>query len=120
GGGRRVAPLVRGLLELARMSRREFAVQLEDIDLAEVAREAVLRYEQEARAGSVELEAVTHGPAPARGDLDRALQVVSNLVENALRSTPAGGSVRVRVEPGLIAVEDTGTGLPVEDVPRAF
>ena len=43
--------------------------------------------------------------APALGDHDRLLQVVSNLVENALRSTPEGGTVRVRAEPGLIAVE---------------
>ncbi len=118
--GRRLERLVRDLLDLARMNRREFAVRLEDIDLANVAHEAVLRYEQEARAGGVELEAVADGAAPARGDPDRALQVVSNLVENALRSTPRGGSVRVRAEPGLIAVEDTGTGLPVEDQPRAF
>ena len=117
---RRLERLVRDLLDLARINRREFAVHVDDIDLAEVAGEAVRRYEQEARAGGVELEAVSEGTAPARGDLDRALQVVSNLVENALRSTPAGGSVRVSAEPGLIAVEDTGTGLPAEDLERAF
>jgi len=52
--------------------------------------------------------------------MDRVLQVVSNLVENALRSTPAGGSVQVRAEPGLLVVEDTGVGLAPEDVPHAF
>jgi two-component system OmpR family sensor kinase len=117
---RRLERLVRDLLDLARINRREFAVRVEDVDLAEVAREAVRRYEQEARAGGVELEALAEGAAPARGDRDRALQVVSNLVENALRSTPAGGSVRVRAEPGVIAVEDTGTGLPAQEIERAF
>jgi two-component system OmpR family sensor kinase len=117
---RRLERLVRDLLDLARMNRREFAVHRERIDLGDVAREAVRRYEQEALACGVELEAVTDGPAPAEADPDRALQVVSNLVENALRSTPAGGSVRVRAEPGLLAVEDTGRGLPPEELPRAF
>ena len=49
--------------------------------------------------------------APAIGDADRTLQIVSNLVENALRMTPAGGSVRIVTEPGSIRVEDTGPGL---------
>ncbi len=117
---RRLERLVRDLLDLARMNRREFAVHREAIDLAEVAREAVRRYEAEARACGVELEAAAPEPAPAEGDPDRALQVVSNLVENAMRSTPPGGSVRVRAEAGLLAVEDTGRGLPPEDLPRAF
>ena len=117
---RRLERLVRDLLDLARINRREFAVSLGEVDLAEVAREAVRRYEQEARAAGVELEAESDAAAPARGDHDRVLQIVSNLVENALRSTPRGGSVRVRAEPGSIAVADTGTGLPAEDLERAF
>jgi signal transduction histidine kinase len=48
------------------------------------------------------------------------LQVVSNLVENALRLTPPGGEVRVVTEPGLLRVEDTGPGLEVGDHERAF
>lgn len=117
---RRLERLVHDLLDLARMNRAEFAVHRRPIDLAEVGREAVRRYEPEARACGVELEAVCSDPAPAEGDADRVLQVVSNLVENALRSTPAGGSVRVRAEPGRLAVEDTGTGLRPEDLPHAF
>ncbi len=117
---RRLERLVRDLLDLARMNRREFVVHRERVDLAAVAREVVRRSEAEARALGVELEATGAESAPAQGDLDRLLQVVSNLVENALRSTPPGGSVRVRVHPGELAVEDTGVGLAPEDVPHAF
>jgi signal transduction histidine kinase len=46
--------------------------------------------------------------------------VASNLVENALRLTPAGGVVRVLAYPGMLVVEDTGPGLGPEDVARAF
>jgi two-component system sensor histidine kinase BaeS len=48
------------------------------------------------------------------------LQVVSNLVENALRLTPAGGEVRIVTGPGLLRVEDTGPGLEDADRDRAF
>ena len=52
--------------------------------------------------------------------LDRVLQVLSNLIENALRSTPAGGRVTVAAGPGEVRVADTGPGLAPEDLPRAF
>jgi signal transduction histidine kinase len=48
------------------------------------------------------------------------LQIVSNLVENALRLTPAGGTVRIVTAPGELRVEDTGPGLKAEELPRAF
>jgi len=117
---RRLERLVRDLLDLARMNRREFAVHREQVDLGDVGREAVRRYEAEARASGVELEAIAPDWAPALGDPDRVLQVVSNLVENALRSTLPGGSVHVRARPGVIEVVDTGVGLAPEDVPHAF
>ena len=88
--GRRLERLVRDLLDLARMNRREFAIHREQVDLAEVGREAVRRYEGEARASGVEPDAVASEDAGAIADPDRVLQVVSNLVENALRSTPPG------------------------------
>jgi signal transduction histidine kinase len=53
-------------------------------------------------------------------DHDRVLQVVSNLIENALRETPPDGSVTVQSAAGRIAVADTGPGLDALDLPRAF
>ncbi|MFN2467768.1 MAG: sensor histidine kinase [Gaiellaceae bacterium] len=116
----RLERLVRDLLDLARMNRSEFTVNREPIDLGDAAREAVRRYEVEARSFGISLEATAARPSPALADLDRVLQVISNLVENALRSTPPGGLVRVRAEPGVVVVEDTGRGLPEDELPRAF
>jgi two-component system sensor histidine kinase BaeS len=116
----RLERLVGDLLDLARMNRSEFSVRREPIDLAAVVRAAVQRYEQQARTFGLELDAVADGVAPALGDADRVLQIASNLVENALRLTPPGGSVRVIAEPGLLAVEDTGPGLKPEELPHAF
>ncbi len=117
---RRLERLVHDLLDLARMNRTDFSVHNSEIDLGEVAEDAGRRYEQQAESFGVELNAVVAGPAPAIGDADRVLQVVSNLVENALRLTPPGGEVRVVALPGVLRVEDTGPGLEEADTERAF
>jgi two-component system, OmpR family, sensor kinase len=116
----RLERLVRDLLDLARMNKSEFSVHSELIDLAGVAREVATRYDAQSRAFDVTLEAFAPVPAPAIGDADRTVQIVSNLVENALRVTPPGGAVRIVAEEGKVAVEDTGPGLQPEEVPRAF
>jgi two-component system sensor histidine kinase BaeS len=116
----RLGRLVGDLLDLARLNTTGFSIHPTDIDLAEVAEDAVRRYEHQAHDFGVSLVAVCDGPAPATADADRVLQVVSNLVENALRLTPAGGEVRVVTAPGLLQVEDTGPGLAGGDRERAF
>jgi two-component system sensor histidine kinase BaeS len=116
---RRLERLVQDLLDIARMKRHAFAVHREEVDLAETARDAGRRYAAQAQAFGLRLEVDAPAAAPARGDSDRVLQVVSNLVENALRCTPAG-EVRVKARPGLLEVSDTGPGLPADELPRAF
>ena len=115
----RLERLVRDLLDLARMNRAEFSVRSEPVDLAETAREAVGRHEGSAREFGVELRA---GGVEAwvEGDSDRLLQVASNLVENALRETPAGGSVTVIAAAGTLIVADTGPGIATDDLPHVF
>jgi len=116
----RLERLVRDLLDLARMNRTDFSVQITEIDLAEVAEDAVRRYEQQAAAFGVGLTVDSGASAPAFGDADRVLQVVSNLLENALRLAPPGGEVRVVARPGFVRVEDTGPGLRPEEREHAF
>ena len=117
---KRLERLVGDLLDLARMRKAEFSVRREPIDLRAIAQETLRRYEGQAREFGVTLEADGAATAPATGDADRTLQIVSNLVENALRLTPAGGSVRIVAEPGSIRVEDTGPGLQPEELGQAF
>ncbi|MGN6797467.1 MAG: ATP-binding protein [Gaiellaceae bacterium] len=115
----RLERLVRDLLDLARMNRSEFSVRSEPVDLAEIAREVARRHEPIARGLSVDLRAVAD-EAWVMGDGDRILQVASNLVENALRETPTGGSVTVEADGARLVVSDTGPGIPAEDLPHAF
>jgi two-component system OmpR family sensor kinase len=116
----RLERLVQDLLDLARLNRSEFSIRSEPIDLADAVHEVVRRYAVQARAFGVALEAVADMAAPAVGDGDRVLQVVSNLVENALRLTPSGGFVRVHARPGTVEVEDSGPGLRPDELTRAF
>ena len=122
----RLERLVQDLLDLARLGRADFAVAHEPVDLAAVADAAVRRLGVRARELGVELVAAGEAPECGLGDADRLLQAVSNLIENALRLTPAGGMVTVRSggaergEGTLIEVCDTGPGLEQADLGRAF
>jgi two-component system sensor histidine kinase BaeS len=116
----RLERLVGDLLDLGRLNRSEFAVHPSEVDLWEVAAEAVQRFEAQAAGFGVGLGLDGERPSPAFADADRVLQVVSNLVENALRVTPPHGRVRIVVSPGRLAVEDTGPGLEQEELEHAF
>jgi len=116
----RLERLVGDLLDLARLNRSEFSIETRLIDLGDPAREAVRRYAAQAREFGVSLELDADAPARALADSDRVLQIVSNLVENALRLASAGGRIRVVVAGSTLAVLDTGPGLLPEELPRAF
>jgi two-component system, OmpR family, sensor kinase len=118
----RLERLVADLLDLARLGREGFAVERRPVDLAAISRAAVERHLPRARELGVRLAGGgTNGAAAwGIGDEGRLLQAVSNLIENALRLTPAGGAVTVCAAAGEIAVVDTGPGLATEDLPRAF
>ena len=116
----RLRRLVGDLLDLARLNQRTFAVGSQTIDLAEIAREAAARYAAQAAKPGISLVADGASGAFAQGDRDRVLQALSNLVENALRCTPSGGSVTVTAKAGTLIVEDTGPGLDAAELPRAF
>jgi len=116
----RLQQLVFDLLDLARLGRAGFAVEHRPVDLAAIGAAAVRRHLPRAQELGVALTATGDDDAWGIGDDGRLLQATSNLVENALRMTPAGGSVEVRSAPGAIAVRDTGPGLAAEDLPRAF
>lgn len=117
---RRLERLVGDLLDLARLRRRSFTVRSEQIALGEVVVVAHERHAAAARRFGVELETLTSVDAIALADPDRLLQALSNLVENALRSTPSGESVRIVAGPGRVEVVDDGPGLAEHDLPHAF
>jgi two-component system sensor histidine kinase BaeS len=117
---KRLERLVHDLLDLARLNQRAFTVTPTQVDLAELVAEACARHEDEARRVGVALVEEAAEPVPATADPDRVVQVLSNLIENAVRTTPADGTVTVAAEHGSVRVSDTGPGLEPDDLPRAF
>jgi two-component system, OmpR family, sensor histidine kinase BaeS len=95
-------------------------------DLEEIARDAVASFQAQAGAAGVHLRVQAEaGMPPAELDPERIRQVLNNLLSNALRYTPRGGTVLVRCfhdDAAHIAfsVEDTGRGIPPSELPRIF
>jgi signal transduction histidine kinase len=117
---RRLQRLVQDLLELARVGRAGFTVEHDPLDLGAVVAGVVDRHRPRADELGVALSVNVAEHADGIGDADRLLQATSNLIENALRVTPAGGTVIVHAAAGRITVSDTGPGLREEELGRAF
>lgn len=121
---KRLSRLVEDLMLLARLEAREFTLRTEAVDLG--AHIAGVAEEFRARAGeaAVRLAIEVEPTGPVEADPVRIAQVVSNLIENALRYAPEGGRVDVvvRAAPGetRIEVADNGPGIEAEDLPRVF
>ena len=116
----RLERLIADLINLARLDQRRFDIRLDTVDLGEIARESAARHAARARDLGVRIELEEAGHAPASADPDRLLQVVSNLVENALRCTPRGGTVTIATTAGELRVKDTGPGIAPDEIPHAF
>lgn len=116
----RLERLLADLLDLARLRRAGFAVAHEPVDLARIVQQATQRHLPQARELGVDLQGSARADCWVEGDEDRILQAVSNLIENALRLIPAGGTVEVHADRGALTVRDTGPGLEAQDIPRAF
>jgi PAS domain S-box-containing protein len=121
--GRRLLALVDDLLLVARIGSSRVELEREACDLAAVLHHCVASARPRAEAKGVAL-ALEAEPLPLHGDTQRLAQVFDNLISNALKFTPEGGSVTVRgrVEGGVVVaeVEDTGIGIPPAEQDRVF
>jgi signal transduction histidine kinase len=117
--------LIRELLDLSRMDAGRFQVELRPEPLEPIVEEALAILAPVAQERGVSL-AVSGGPlaGPVPCDRERILQVLSNLLGNALSFAPRGGRVDLRLSLGereaAVAVHDDGPGIPPEDLPHVF
>ena len=121
----RVLRLVQELLDLSRIESGQVPMQQDDVDLRELFEHVGEVFALRAEESGVALNVDVNGIAHIRGDFDRLEQVMNNLLDNALRHTPNGGSVRVGcrdLQPGTlqVTVTDTGPGIPPADLPHLF
>lgn len=120
----RLVRLSRSLDALAEGDAGTNPPRIEELDLAAAVRSAIdLAAPSIDRAG-LRLMVEVPDSLPARADPDRLAQVLANLLSNAVRYTPGGGSITIRAErrPAdvLISVANTGEGIPSEDLERVF
>jgi signal transduction histidine kinase len=123
--GRHLLALVDDLVDLQAVERPEFRPEIEAIDLADIARRAAGLLGVRAGDRGVRIDAPGAGEnLPAIGDFTRALQIMMNLITNAVRYTPEGGQVWVRTEQegdlAAIIVADQGKGIAEADQDRIF
>ncbi|MDQ2873184.1 MAG: cell wall metabolism sensor histidine kinase WalK, partial [Candidatus Eremiobacteraeota bacterium] len=120
----RLVALVQRLLEQARAESGAMNLDIAEVDLESVVRPIVGSFEPQAAAKGIALELSAERPIVIEADSQRLSQVLVNLIDNAMRFTPAGGSVVTTIEVSggyaLISVSDTGIGIPYKDLPHVF
>lgn len=122
--GRRLTRIVEDLFMLARADAGQYQVRLSDFYLDEVVGESVRALRSLAAQRRVEMRYETSGELPLRADEALIRRMVVNLLDNAIKYTPANGTVDVtcvrRGSQYLLTVADTGIGIPSEAQPHVF
>jgi signal transduction histidine kinase len=120
----RLERLVGDILDLAKLDTHRFTVLTEEVDMAQLLDQAFERYRDEAQRRSIDYRQEVRDRPVIISDGDRVLQVVGNLLSNAFKATPDGGSISLELarQNGTVhvSVEDTGPGIPTEARERLF
>lgn len=120
----RLVDLVDVMLDIDRIESGRLQLEYESFDLAYAAQYVYSTFRPAAEAKAIALRIEIPQGMEIRADLDRVIQMISNLVSNAIKYTPEGGSVLVRaMEQGdclRIEVEDNGPGISPKDQERLF
>jgi len=120
----RLLRLVDDLLFVARVSAGRFELEVSEIDLAAVAEQCIDAARPRAERSGIALELERNGETAASGESRRIAQVLDNLVSNAIKFTPRGGRVTVRVAregpSAVLEVSDTGVGIPEPERESVF
>jgi len=123
--GRHLLALIDDLVDLQAIERPGFAPERDEIDLADIARRAAGLLSVRAAARQVRIDRPPEDESlPATGEFRRALQIVMNLLTNAIRYSPEGGQVWIRTDReddlGALVICDQGKGIAPEDQDRIF
>ena len=117
--------LIRDLMDVARIETGKLEVEPAPCAVGGIAEEALAPHRQATRERGITLDCELAPALPrVHADRDRIVQVLDNLLANAVKFTPDGGQIAVRAEPDgtgvRLSVEDTGPGIPEADLPCIF
>jgi signal transduction histidine kinase len=110
--------LIERLLQLAELD--ELALTPEPVDLSRLVRDEVAQHQGAAADAGVELRSEVSDGMVVHCDESLIRQLLDNLLANAMKFTPAGGSVCVDLASGRLSVRDTGVGIPAASIPHVF
>lgn len=120
----RMRSIVEGLLTLARADAKTIALKREPVSLTAISDEIVRLYKPLAEKQNVIVIVESEGDVVVTGDKERLKELISNLVTNAIRYNKPNGKVTVKLASdqgrGVLTVDDTGIGIPSEDLPHIF
>jgi len=120
----RLSNIVRALLMLSQAESGQLALQMTELNFAEMIRDLVDEYQIPAEAQGVRLTADTPQACPLLADRIQIERLVTNLLTNAIKYTPSGGEVRLRLsserDQVKLVVEDTGVGVAPDHLPHIF
>jgi signal transduction histidine kinase len=112
------------LMDISEAEKGIMSLKLEKTDTVSLIREVVELYQYVAEDKGVTLSTALPHTLYAWMDSNRIRQVLANLVDNAIKFTPAGGSIEVEASAAgtgvMIRVMDTGIGIPAQDLPKIF
>ncbi len=123
--GERLTNLVSELFELAKLEARDVPLHSEPFSLGELVQDVALKFQLTAQNKGLRLETDFASDLPfVSADIGMIERVLENLIENALRYTPAGGVITLALAPAngkiVVEVRDTGRGIAAQDLPHIF
>ena len=121
----RLGSLIQDLFERATLESSRQTTDFETCPITELIQDVMQEFELEARENDVELHLeLPATPVAVYADIGLIQRVLENLVSNALKFTPAGGTITIATQHSSdridVSVEDTGQGIREEDIPRIF
>jgi len=121
----RLGKLIDELFELAKLDSRERQVRYEPFNISELAHDVVQKFDLSAKEKQISIQIDPDPGLPfVNADIAMIERVIENLLENAVRHTPPGGSIRLTLSPQnadiAVGISDTGCGIPGEDLPLIF
>ena len=121
----RLSQLVDELFELAKLDSHEIQVRYEPFNISELVHDVVQKFDLSAKEKQLSMQIDLDPGLPfVNADIAMIERVIENLLENAVRHTPPGGSIRLTLSPQnadiAVGVSDTGCGIPGDDLPFIF
>jgi len=112
--------LVNDLMDLTRLENVDFPIEMRPVDLGDTLDDAARSARGIARAKNIEIQVERSAPVAITGDYGRLRQMLLIVLDNAVKYSPEGSAVEVKLTPEFVTIRDHGPGIPPEDLTHIF